>query len=74
MKGSSTENHYPVRPDEREGLQALLRGAREALAVMPPTAPRRRSVEVLEAGLLDLLMDDQREPRESPEAAPRSPR
>lgn len=65
------EQQWPVRPDEREGLQALLRGAREALAVMPPTAPRYRSVEVLEAGLLDLLMDDRREPLESPEEAPR---
>lgn len=66
--------YEPVRPEEREGLQALLRGAREAQAKLEeqaPWSPRCRSVATLTAGLVDLLTDDQTEPHGSPEEAPR---
>lgn len=46
-----------VSQQEQEALQALLRGASEADALMPPTSQYARSVQVLRAGILRLLRE-----------------
>lgn len=48
---------YPVTEEERPGLQALLRGARECVALLPATSARRRSAEDLATDLEDLLAE-----------------
>jgi hypothetical protein len=47
-----------VNDDERPGLQALLRGARECAALLPATSPRLRAAEELSELLTDLLTQD----------------
>lgn len=53
------------REDERPGLQALLRGAAEAHALLPDGSPYVRSVEVLQAGLIEMLGVDPPAPHPS---------
>jgi hypothetical protein len=48
------------RDDERAGLQALLRGAKECLALLPPDSLSVRSVKVLQEGLIQMLEADRR--------------
>lgn len=62
------------RDDERAGLQALLRGANEACALLPPASPYVRSAEVLRQGLIlklegSLDRHRRRSPRRLPEEA-----
>lgn len=48
----------PITPEERPGLQALLRGCNEGLALLPETSPRFRTMDELAAGLVDMLTRD----------------
>jgi hypothetical protein len=51
------------REDERPGLQALLRGATESHALLPDDSPYIRSVEVLQAGVIEMLAELDRRTR-----------
>lgn len=48
-------DNLPCAEGERPGLQALLRGANEALALLPETSIRQHSCKVLIAGLEEIL-------------------
>lgn len=48
--------HHPVTEEERPGLQALLRGARECETLLPPDSPRRRAAHDLADDLVSLLL------------------
>jgi hypothetical protein len=56
--GGRTTSLRSARADERAGLQALLRGAQEALARLPGDSLSLRSIRMLEAGLLEMLGDE----------------